>query len=143
MAGLELLRALAGRLSYKPGHVFGAEPCDAGHAMVSLGCRFLPDADGTQAAVGITVFERVELRTVETHADAMCAFARVVAKFELHESAEFFRVDGRSVFLPHRPGAERGGFSWEQFVGLGGQHLRALEERLAGGPGTRTDIDAT
>lgn len=134
MDGLDLLSSLASRLGYKPGHVFGVKAADAEHAMISLGSRSLPDAAQVHPAVAITVFERVALKTIETPADALRAFALLVAKFELHEAAEFFRVDGRSVFLPHRAGAERGEFGWEQFTGLAGVHLRALAEHLAGPP---------
>lgn len=123
---LDLLTQLAARLRYKPAHRFVVIPLDTHHARIGLGCTSLPDACGQEEAVSITVYEQVRLVTIQTNADALLVFARLVASYEVHEAAEFFQLDGQSVFLPHRAGAEHGGFNWDDFQRLSGVHLRGL-----------------
>ena len=129
--GLPLLLSLARRLSYKPGHRFGVTERSSERALVWLGCEQLPNAEAGGRPLGIRVYHEVLLQEVLRPSDALTAFTAVVAKFELHEAAEFLRIDGATVFLPHRAGAERGDITWSDFTGLSGRWLRALDEGLS------------
>ncbi len=128
--GYKLLQEFSERLTYKPNHYFGVEKIDEQKARIFLGCKCLPDSTGKHDIVGITIHDLVDLNGIRTKSDVLHAFVALVAKFELHEAAEFLRVDGNIVFLPHRPGAEQGGFTWLDFINLGGRYLRALKKEI-------------
>lgn len=128
----QLLIALADRLSYKPGYNFLVERIDTETARVSLRCKELPDSQPDEEVVGLTVNNTVQLSDVVIPGDALQAFARVVADFEIHEAAEFFKFDGHQIFLPHGWDLESGGFTWNDFINLNGKFLRALKWFLKG-----------
>lgn len=126
----KLLQEFSERLTYKPNHYFGVDKIDEQRARIFLGCKFLPDSTGKHTTVGITIHDSVDLNGIRTKSDVLQAYVALVAKFELHEAAEFLRVDGNIVFLPHRPGAEQGGFTWLDFINLGGRYLRAVKKEI-------------
>jgi len=127
---LGMIQSLLRRLSYKPGCQFEVDLSEHDCARLSLTRRGLPSAAHDGAEFNLTIFESVQLSDIRTPADALQAVARLVARFELHEAAEFLQLDGHSVFLPHRPGAEFDGLSWSDFSNLSGRYLRALSEQL-------------
>lgn len=128
---LELLKEMAGRLSYKPNHFFLVNRMDDETVLVSLRCPTLPNSMGKGVA-GLTINNTVKLANIITPMDALEAFANVVADFELHEAAEFLRLDDRQIFLPHGWGDDTGGITWGDFVSLRGKFLRSLREFIMG-----------
>lgn len=129
-AGYRLLSELMERLSYKPGYEFALERIKSDVVHVSLTCLTLPNSYEPTATTGLTIVNGINLRTIATPADALQAFATVVARFELHEAAEFFKCDGSTVFDAHARGDSFGEFVWSDFTGLGGLYLRALKDAL-------------
>jgi hypothetical protein len=130
-AAYGLLAELMDRISYKPGYEFALERVKSDAARVSLTCLVLPNSHEPTATTGLTIMNGVNLKTIATPADALQAFATVVARFELHESAEWFKCDGRTIYDPHARGDSFGEFLWSDFTGLGGLYLRALKDALA------------
>jgi len=129
-AAYRLLSELLQRVSYKPGYEFALERIKDDAARVSLTCRTLPNSHEPSATTGLTIMNGISLRTIATPADALQAVATVIARFELHESAEWFRCDGRTVYDAHARGDSFGEFVWSDFTGLGGLYLRVLNEAL-------------
>lgn len=127
--GIELLQALASRLSYKPGCHFGVDAPSPNRALLWLAAPSLSDARRA-GSFGLRIFHDVQPATIHTTADALQAFAVLVSRFELHEAAEFFCVDSRQVFMPHRAGAEHGTFVWCDFESTSGRWIRAMAEWL-------------
>ena len=123
-----ILCDLSKRLSYKPGYSFLVSRVDDESALVSLRCPSLPHSQQEGEDVGLTINTTVKLSTIVTPSDGLFAFANVVANLELHESAEWFKVDDRQVFLPHGWGDEFGGFKWDDFMNLSGKFLSALSD---------------
>lgn len=130
--GLDLLKAMAARLRYKLGCRFGVDTASGDRALIWLGAPSLPDVDGA-GRIGLRIYHAVQPAAVHTAADALQAFAVLVSKFELHEAAEFLSVDGRQVFLPHRAGAEHGGFEWPDFQALSGRWMQPVAAWLENG----------
>lgn len=129
--GLLQLRQVAQRLTYKPGYTFLVRSVDRETALISLRCPSLPNALQPDTVVGLTVNNTVRLSTIISPLDALHAFARVIADFELHEAAEFLKLDGQRIFLPHgwsNDSNEAAGFTWSDFTNLSGRFLRALRE---------------
>jgi hypothetical protein len=126
----ELLSELVQRISYKPGYQFAVCRVDDDFVKISLTCPALPDAHLGNETVGLTISNVIRLETILVSSDALQAFASVIARYELHEAAEFFQLDGTTVFLPHRCGDKFGDFRWQDFVNLGGKHLRSLNSQL-------------
>jgi hypothetical protein len=118
------------RISYKPGYQFALERVKTDVARVSLTYLTLPNSYEPTAQTGLTIMNGINLRTIATTADALQAFATVVARFELHETAEFFKCDGRTVFDAHVRGDSFGEFLWSDFTNLGGLYLKALKDAL-------------
>ena len=129
-AAYSLLAELMERISYKPGYEFALDRVKADVARVSLTCNTLPNSYEPAATVGLTIMNGVSLRTIATSADALQAFAAVVARFELHEAAEWFKCDWRTIFDAHARGDSFGEFLWPDFTSLGGLYLRALRDAL-------------
>ncbi|MGH3217233.1 MAG: hypothetical protein ACRDPY_00645 [Streptosporangiaceae bacterium] len=129
-AAYSLLVELMDRISYKPGYEFALERVKGDVARVSLTCNTLPNSYEPTATIGLTIMNGINLRTIATAADALQAFAAVVARFELHETAEFFKCDGRTIFDAHARGDSFGEFLWSDFASLGGLYLRALKDAL-------------
>jgi len=129
-AAYRLLTDLLERISYKPGYEFALERVKTDAVHVSLTCLSLPNSYEPAETTGLTIINGINLRTIATPADALQAFATVVARFELHEAAEWFKCDGRSVFDPHARGDSFGEFLWSDFTSLGGLYLRALKDAL-------------
>lgn len=127
---LLLLNKLATRLSYKPGYNFLVRQVNEETVLVSLRCPSLADSRQANDEVGLTINNTVKLSQIATLSDALQAFAQVVASLELHEAAEWFKVDNRQVFLPHGWGDDFGGFSWTDFSNLNGKFLSALKDFL-------------
>lgn len=132
---LSILVAVAEELSYKPDHIIVVRQNDDDTATISLRCKSLSDASLNDSQVGdnvgLTINNTIELASIVSPLDAMHAFAQLIADFELHESAEFFKYKGRRVFLPHgwdNKSNESGKFGWSDFVDLNGQFLRALKQ---------------
>ncbi|TAG87085.1 MAG: hypothetical protein EAZ09_09010 [Oscillatoriales cyanobacterium] len=123
-----LLGELAKRLSYKPGYSFLIRRIDNEKALISLRCPSLPHSQEQGEEVGLTINNTVKLSAIVTPSDGLHAFANLVASLELHESAEWFKIDDRQVFLPHGWGDEFGGFKWEDFMNLSGKFLSALKK---------------
>jgi hypothetical protein len=130
LRGYELLNEIAQRISYKPGYQFAVCLVDDNFVKVSLTCPALPDAHLGNKPVGLTISNVIRLETIMAASDALQAFASIIARYELHEAAEFFQLDGATVFLPHRCGDNFGDFRWQDFVNLGGKHLRSLNSQL-------------
>jgi hypothetical protein len=128
--GYLLLNEMVQRLSYKPGYTFSVRRVENDRAMVSLTCPSLPNSREGDNTVGLTINNVIKLATIVTPSDALQAFASVIARFELHEAAEFFQCDGRTVFLPHARGDDFGNFMWPDFINLGGKYLRAVQDFL-------------
>jgi hypothetical protein len=127
----EILSNLAQRISYKPGYRFDVCRIDNNLAKISLTYTKLPNAQHLgDEIVGVTISNVIRIEMIMTASDALQAFASVIARYELHEAAEFFKLDGDTVFLPHRCGDMFGDFRWQDFVNLGGKHLRALNNQL-------------
>lgn len=129
-AAYRLLGELVGRLSYKPGYEFGLERVKDDVARVSVTCLALPNSYEPTTTTGLTIMNGINLRTIATLSDALQAFAMVIARFELHESAEWFKCDGRTIYDAHARGDSFGEFLWSDFTGLGGLYLRALKDAL-------------
>lgn len=129
-AAYSLLIELMERISYKPGYQFALKRVKTDVACVSLTCPTLPNSYEPTATIGLTIMNGINLRTIATPADALQAFAAVVARFELHETAEFFKCDGRTIFDAHARGDSFGEFLWSDFTSLGGLYLRALKDAL-------------
>lgn len=125
-----LLEELLERLSYKPDYTFALKRLDSDVVTVSLTSMSLPNSYEGDRIVGLTMYNTINLKRIETPADALQAFATVIARFELHEAAEQFKCDGRSVFLPHARGDSFGDFTWADFTNLGGLYLRAVKNFL-------------
>jgi len=126
-----LLAELLERMTYKPGYEFALERVNADRAHVSLTCLSLPNTYQPEVTTGLTIVHGISLRTIAAPADALRAFAMVVARFELHEAAEFFKFDGRSLFDAHARGDSFGEFLWSDFTNLGGLYLRVLNDALS------------
>lgn len=122
-----LLGKLAKRLSYKPGYSFSTRRIDNEKALISLRCPSLPHSQQEGEEVGLTINSTVKLSEIITPSDGLHAFATLVASLELHEAAEWFKIDERQVFLPHGWGDDFGGFKWEDFMNLNGKFLTALK----------------
>ncbi|MGB7057312.1 MAG: hypothetical protein WBD58_06375 [Geitlerinemataceae cyanobacterium] len=122
-----LLSELATRLSYKPGYKFFVRKIDTKEALISLRCPSLPDSRQEMDEVGLTINSTVDLSKIITLSDGLNAFAKLVASLELHEAAEWFKLDDRQVFLPHGWGDDFGGFTWNDFMNLNGKFLTALK----------------
>jgi len=122
-----LLDQIAKRLSYKPGYTFLTRQVDNEKALISLRCPSLPHSQQKEEEVGLTINSTVKLSAIITPSDALHAFANLVASLELHESAEWFKIDERQIFLPHGWGDEFGGFKWDDFMNLNGKFLTALK----------------
>ncbi|HEX3961604.1 MAG TPA: hypothetical protein VHZ03_34095 [Trebonia sp.] len=129
-AAYSLLAELMERISYKPGYEFALERLKTDAARVSLTCLTLPNSYDPAATTGLTIMNGINLRTIATSADALQAFATVVARYELHETAEWFKCDRRTVFDAHARGDSFGEFLWSDFTSLGGLYLRALKDAL-------------
>ena len=129
-AAFSLLAELMERISYKPGYKFELERVKADAVRVSLTCLTLPNSYKPTETTGLTIMNGINLRTIATSADALQAFATVVARFELHEAAEFFKCDNRTVFDAHARGDSFGEFIWSDFTSLGGLYLRVLKDAL-------------
>lgn len=129
-AAYSLLAELMERISYKPGYEFTLERVKTDVARIALTCPTLPNSYEPTAIISLTIMNGINLRTIATPVDALQAFATVVARFELHESSEFFKCDGRSVFDAHARGDSFGEFLWSDFTSLGGLYLRALKDAL-------------
>jgi hypothetical protein len=127
-----LLTDLAPRLSYKPGYRFSVERVGSELVQVSLTYPVHPHAVRESDSFGLTISDTFRLAKILAPSDALQAFATVIARYELHEAAEFFRVDGSTVFAPHRCGDAYGDFSWPDFSNLGGKHLQCLCKQLEG-----------
>ena len=130
-----MLSDLMARLSYKPGYEFKLRRETDDRVTLSLSCLELPDAESGEKSVGLTISNTVPLSTIGSPLDAMHAFAAVVARFELHEAAEFFKLDAQTLFLPHgwaedTSGMMHGNFNWLDFMNLGGRYLRALKTSI-------------
>ena len=127
-----LLSELAKRLSYKPGHTFliGQVDREQETVLLSLRCPSLADSGQEHDEVGLTINKTFKLSKITTLSDALQAFAEVISSFELHEAAEWFKLDGRQVFLPHGWGDDFGGLEWTDFTNLNGKFLRALKDCL-------------
>jgi hypothetical protein len=129
-AAFSLLAELMERISYKPGYEFALERVKTEVARVSLTCSTLPNSYEPTASIGLTIMNGINLRAIATPVDALQAFAAVVARFELHETSEFFKCDGRTIFDAHARGDSFGEFLWSDFTSLGGLYLRALKDAL-------------
>ena len=129
-AAYSLLAELTERISYKPGYEFALERVKTDVARVSLTCPTLPNSYEPTATTGLTIINGINLRTIATTADALQAFAAVVARYELHETAEWFKCDRRTIFDAHARGDSFGDFIWSDFTSLGGLYLRALKDAL-------------
>jgi hypothetical protein len=129
-AAYSLLAVVMERISYKPGYAFALERIKTDAARVSLTCLTLPDSYDPTATTALTIMNGINLRTIATSADALQAFATVIARYELHEAAEWFKCDGRTVFDAHARGDSFGEFVWPDFTSLGGLYLRALKDAL-------------
>ena len=129
-AAYSLLTELMERISYKPGYEFVLERIKDDSARVSLTCNTLPNSYDSTAVIGLAIMNGINLRTIATPVDALQAFAAVVARFELHESAEWFKCDERAIFDAHARGDSFGEFLWADFTSLGGLYLRALKDAL-------------
>ncbi len=127
-----LLTDLAPRLSYKPGYRFSVERVGSDLAQVSLTYAKHPHAVRETDSFGLTISDTFRLGKILAPTDALQAFASVIGRYELHEAAEFFRLDGATVFAPHRCGDAYGDFTWPDFSNLGGKHLRCLCDQLEG-----------
>ena len=125
-----MLTNLADRLSYKPGYSFLIRQIDQETVLLSLRCPSLPDSRQENDEVGVTINNTVNLSKITTLSDALQAFAEVIVSWELHEAAEWFKIDGRQVFLPHGWGDDFGGFSWTDFKNLNGKYLTVLKDFL-------------
>jgi hypothetical protein len=122
-----LLGEIAKRLSYKPGYTFSIRRIDDEKALISLRCPSLPHSVEEGEEVGLTINNTVKLSAIVTPSDALHAFTNLVASLELHEAAEWFKIDDRQVFLAHGWGDDFGGFKWEDFMNLNGKYLSALK----------------
>ncbi len=127
---LLLLTELVKRLSYKPGYSFLIRQIDQDTVLLSLRCPSLPDSRQENDEVGLTINNTVKLSKITTLADALQAFAEVIVSLELHEAAEWFKIDDSQVFLPHGWGDDFGGFSWTDFKNLNGKYLTVLKDFL-------------
>lgn len=123
-----ILSELAKRISYKPGYTFSIRRIDNEKAFISLRCPSLPNSQEKGEEAGLTINNTVKLSAIITSSDALHAFANLVASFELHEAAEWFKLDDHQVFLPHGWGDEFGGFKWEDFMNINGKFLNALKQ---------------
>jgi hypothetical protein len=126
------LSDLVPRIAYKPGYRFSVVRLQGDLAKVSLECPALPNANKHSDTFGLTISDVFRLAKLQAPSDALQAFASVICRYELHEAAEFFYLDGATVFMAHRCGDSYGDFSWADFRGLGGKHLRLLCEQLRG-----------
>lgn len=130
--GFGLLTDLAPRLSYKPDYRFAVERVGSELVQISLNYPRHPHAVRESDSFGLTISDTFRLAKILAPSDALQAFATVIARYELHEAAEFFRLDGATVFAPHRCGDAYGDFSWTDFSNLGGKHLLCLCNLLKG-----------
>ncbi len=121
------LSEFATRLSYKPGSQLFVRKIDTKEALISLRFPSLPDSRLEMDEVGLTINSTVDLSKIITLSDGLNAFAKLVASLELHEAAEWFKLDDRQVFLPHGWGDDFGGFTWNDFMNLNGKFLTALK----------------
>jgi len=115
------------RLSYKPGYTFFTRRIDDEKALISVRCPSLPHSQLEGEEVGLTINSTVKLSVIVTPSDALHAFTNLVASLELHEAAEWFKIDNRQIFLAHGWGDDFGGFKWEDFMNLNGKYLSALK----------------
>lgn len=127
----QFLCQLKERLSYKPGYSFLVRRLDASTALVSLRCPSLPDSNNPEDEAGLTINNTVILSKITSPADALHAFANVIADLELHEAAEFFKLDSKRIFMPHgwsEDSDDTNRFRWSDFRNLSGKFLYAIKQ---------------
>lgn len=120
-----LLVHLAKSISYKPGYTFSIEHHDTDTALISLCCPNLPSCDNENDTACLIISNTVNLSSISVLRDALKAFTRVIADFELHEATEFLRLKGNQLFLPHADEKESGDLNWIDFRNVGGGRLNS------------------
>jgi hypothetical protein len=107
-----LLQRVATTATYKPGYRFLVRDAGLRQALVSVQADDLIDSRDSESTIRITINVMVNLSEVRSSTDALRHLARAISAFELHESTEWFKLHGKTVFLPHDRGDEFGHLSW-------------------------------